>query len=166
VEKVSKFFFSGSSIAKLDDKGRIVIPHNMRNGLIEDGKCECVLALGVGGCLSIYRPSAIQKIVEKFREKQYTAQYQWFFTFFFSTLHQTECDKIGRLAIPSSLKNAIDLKKELVVAGVIDKIELWPKEIYDQKLRESLDKKNPDLNLAKMTEEAFLLVSSEPILTQ
>jgi MraZ protein len=160
---VSDFFFSGSAIARLDDKGRFVLPQAMRYGLIENGKCECVLGLGLGGCLSIYRRSAIQQIVEKFREKQYTAQHQWFFTFFFSTLHQTEFDKIGRLAIPQPLKNVIHLKKELVVAGVIDKIELWPKEIYEHNLRNALEGKNPDLNLAKLTEEAFSLLSPEPI---
>jgi MraZ protein len=157
------FFFSGSSVAKLDDKSRFVLPHAMRYGLVEDGKCEFVLGLGLGGCLAIYRRGTIQSIVEKFREKQHLAQYQKFFTLFFSTLHETECDKIGRVAIPVHLKNAMNIKKELVVAGVMDKIELWPKEIYDQNLRNLLENKNPDLNLAQMAEEAFaLLVDKTP----
>lgn len=155
------FFFSGSSVSKLDDKGRFVLPQSMRYGLVEDGKCEFVLGLGLGGCLAIYRRSVIQSIVDKFREKQHMAQYQKFFTLFFSTLHQTECDKIGRVAIPAPLKSAIGIKKEIVVAGVMDKIELWPKDVYDQNLRNLLDGKNSDLDLAKMTEEAFALLSEE-----
>ncbi len=43
----------------------------------------------------------------------------------------------------------------MVVAGVMDKIELWPKEIYDRNLRGLLSGDCPDVNLAKMTEEAF-----------
>lgn len=158
------FFFSGSSVAKLDEKGRFVLPHNMRYGLVEDGKCEFVLGLGLGGCLAIYRRGTIQSIVEKFREKQHLAQYQKFFTLFFSTLHETQCDKIGRLAIPPHLKNAMNIKKEIVVAGVMDKIELWPKEVYDQNLRNLLENKNSDQNLAQMAEEAFaLLVDQSPV---
>jgi MraZ protein len=162
-QEMGSFFFSGSSVAKLDDKSRFVLPHAMRYGLVEEGKCEFVLGLGLGGCLAIYRRGTIQSIVERFREKQHLAQYQKFFTLFFSTLHETECDKIGRVMIPAHLKSAMNIKKEIVVAGVMDKIELWPKEIYDQNLRNLLENKNPDLNLAQMAEEAFaLLVEKNP----
>ncbi|MES2273473.1 MAG: hypothetical protein V4487_04725 [Chlamydiota bacterium] len=155
---MSGFFFSGSSVAKIDEKGRFVLPQSMRYGLVEMGKCEFVIGLGLGGCLAIYRKSAIDKIVEKFQQNQHVAKFQKFFTLFFSTLHQTECDKVGRVAIPATLKAAIGIKKEIVVAGVMDKIELWPKEVYDQNLRNLLDGKSEDLSLAKMTEEAFALL--------
>ena len=51
--------------------------------------------------------------------------------------------------------------KEVVVAGVMDKIELWPKEVYDRNLRELLEGKSADFNLAKMTEEAFALLGED-----
>jgi len=41
----------------------------------------------------------------------------------------------------------------------MDKIELWPKEVYDQNLRNLLDGKSEEMSLAKMTEEAFALLS-------
>ena len=138
----------------------------MRYGLVEEGKCEFVIGLGLGGCLAIYRKTLIDQIVAKFREKQHIAQYQKFFTLFFSTLHQTECDKIGRVMIPASLKSAIGIKKEMVIAGVMDKIELWPKEVYDENLRNLLDGKHSDLNLAQMAQEAFALLDSEPVAAQ
>jgi len=151
------FYFSGSTSAKLDEKGRFVLPQEMRYGLVEEGKCEFVIGLSLGGCLAIYRKTVIEKIVAKFRSMQHMAQYQKFFTLFFSTLHPTECDKIGRVSLPQSLKSAVGIQKELVVAGVMDKIELWPKEIYERNLRNILDGKDADL--AKMTEEAFALLN-------
>ena len=160
---MSGFFFSGSNTAKIDEKGRFVLPQEMRYGLVEDGKCEFVIGLGLGGCLAIYRKSAIDKIVEKFRKMQHVAQFQKFFTLFFSTLHPTQCDTIGRVSLPSILKNAVGIGKEIVVAGVMDKIELWPKEVYDRNLRDLLDGKSADENLAKIAEEAFALLSEEPI---
>jgi MraZ protein len=159
---MSGFFFSGSSSAKLDDKGRFVLPQSMRYGLVEEGKCEFVIGLGLGGCLAIYRKSAIDKIVEKFRQNQHVAKFQKFFTLFFSTLHQTECDKVGRVALPQNLKQAIGIGKEIVVAGVMDKIELWPKEVYERNLRALLDGSDAEMNLAKMTEEAFALLDDAP----
>ncbi len=158
---MSGYFFSGSHTAKLDEKGRFVLPQEMRFGLVEDGKCEFTIGLGLGGCLSVYKKSAIQKIVEKFQKHQHVAKFQKFFTVFFSTLFQTECDKVGRVALPASLKAAVGIGKEIVIAGVMDKIELWPKEVYEANLRSLLDGTSPDFNLGKMTEEAFALLNEE-----
>lgn len=155
---MGKFFFSGSCDAKLDDKNRFVLPQSMRFGLVENGVLEFSLGLGLGGCLAIYRQSDIEKIVEKFQSKQHIGKYQKFFTLFFSTLHQTTCDKIGRILIPPTLKKAANIKSEIVVAGVLNKIEIWPKERYDQELNTLLSGKEHEFNLAKMSEEAFALM--------
>ena|SRR3990172_997212 len=153
------FYFSGSQTSKLDVKNRFVLPQQMRYGLVENGKLEFSIGLGLGGCLSIYRKSDIQSIAKKFMEKQHLAQYQKFFTLFFSTLHQTTCDKIGRVSLPNQLKQAVEIKKEIVVAGVLNKIELWPKEVYDRNLSVLLEGKDSELDLAKMTQEAFALLN-------
>lgn len=155
---MSGYFFSGSDVAKLDEKGRFVLPQEMRYGLVEEGKCEFVIGLGLGGCLAIYKKSVIAKIVEKFKQNQHAAKFQKFFTLFFSTLHPTECDKVGRVSIPATLRSAIGIGKEIVVAGVMDKIELWPKEVYDRNLKDLMDGKSQDMTLSKMTEEAFGLL--------
>jgi len=158
---VSDHFFSGSSIAKLDDKKRFVLPQQMRYGLVEDGKLEFTIGLGLGGCLTIYKKSDIQKIVKKFKEKQHIAKYQKFFTLFFSLLHETSCDKIGRISLPASLLNIVKIQKEIVVAGVLDKIELWPKEVYDQNMAQILLSSESSSEFQKMTEEAFALLQDD-----
>ncbi len=158
---MSGFFFSGSTNAKLDEKGRFVLPQEMRYGLVEEGKCAFVIGLGLGGCLAIYKKSVIERIVEKFKRSQHAAKFQKFFTLFFSTLFPTECDKVGRISIPSNLRSAVGIGKEIVVAGVMDKIELWPKEGYERQLRDLLEGKSAELNLAKMTEQAFALLHDE-----
>ncbi len=158
---MSRFFFSGSVSAKLDEKGRFVLPQSMRFGLVENGALEFSLALGLGGCLAIYRKSDIEKIVQKFQAKQHIGRYQKFFTLFFSTLHQTSCDKIGRVMVPHLLKKAVNIKSEIVVAGVLNKIEIWPKERYDTQLSDVLSGKDPEFDLSKMCEEAFALLECE-----
>ena len=155
---MNRFFFSGSTTTKLDSKNRFVLPQQMRLGLVENGALAFSMALGLGGCLAIYRQSDIEKIVAKFQAKQHVGKYQKFFTLFFSTLHQLSCDKIGRVVLPPMLKKAIDVKEEIVIAGVLNKIEIWPKEKYQFELDELLSMKGPDSDLAKMTEEAFALL--------
>lgn len=148
---MGKFFFSGSHSAKLDEKNRFVLPQNMRFGLVENGALEFCLGLGLGGCLAIYRMSEIEKIVEKFQAKQHIGKFQKFFTLFFSTLHQTTCDKIGRVTIPASLKKAVGVQSEIIIAGVLNKIEIWPKEGYEEATSD----------LVGLTEEAFALLGEE-----
>lgn len=158
---VSDHFFSGSSVAKLDDKKRFVLPQQMRYGLVEDGKLEFTIGLGLGGCLTIYKKSDIQKIVKKFKEKQHIAKFQKFFTLFFSLLHETSCDKIGRISLPASLLSVVKIQKEIVVAGVLDKIELWPKEVYDQNIAQILSSDEGNSEFQNMTEEAFALLNDD-----
>ncbi len=158
---MGKFFFSGYTEAKLDDKNRFVLPQSMRLGLIEEGQMEFSVALGLGGCLAIYRQSDIQKIVEKFKSKQHVGKFQKFFTLFFSTLHQTSCDKIGRVILPSILKNAVGIDAEIVIAGVLNKIEIWPKDKYEAQLNALLKGTDPEMDLSKMSEDAFALLEDE-----
>lgn len=155
------FFFSGSHTTKIDEKGRFVLPQEMRFGLVEEGKCEFTIGLGLGGCLAIYRKSTIEQIVKKFQQNQHIAKFQKFFTLFFSTLFPTECDKIGRVMLPAALKAAIRIDKEIVIAGVMDKIEIWPKEVYDANLAALLQGGEEGFSLEEMTKEAFALLHGE-----
>lgn len=158
---MSEFFFSGSATAKLDEKSRFVVPQAMRYGLVEEGKLEFTIALGLGGCLAIYKRSDIEKIVKKFQAKQHIAKFQKFFTMFFSTLHHTTCDNIGRVTIPAILKKAAGIEKEIVVAGVLDKIEIWPQEKYEANLASFFESSEEESPLNEMLEEAFALLNEE-----
>ncbi len=133
----------------------------MRYGLVENGALEFSIALGLGGSLAIYRQSDIEKIVSRFEAKQHVGRYQKFFTLFFSTLHRSNCDKIGRVVLPPLLKKAVGIKTEIIIAGVLNKIEIWPKEGYDAQLAAVLSGKDPECDLAKMAEEAFALLEEE-----
>ncbi len=129
----------------------------MRLGLVEEGVLEFTIALGLGGCLAIYRKSDIQRIVDKFRAKQHLGQYQKFFTLFFSTLYETSCDNIGRVTLPPTLKRAAHIESEVIIAGVLNKIEIWPKEVYEAELKSALEGTDRTFDLVKMSEEAFAL---------
>jgi len=154
-------FFSGAHTSKLDDKNRLVLPHELRYGLVENGVLQFSLALGLGGQLSIYRKSDIDALVEQFQKLQYVARYQKFLTIFFSTLFHTECDKVGRITLPTMLKKAAQIEQEVVIAGVMNKIEIWPKESYERTLTSFLDGSNQDLDFTKIAEDAFGEVSQK-----
>lgn len=162
---VERYFFSGSECVKIDKSGRFVIPQEMRFGLVENGKLEFTIALGFGGCLTIYRKSAIAKVIDHFRGKEHQAKYQRFFTLFFSTLANATCDDKGRVLLPPLLKKAIGLPEkeecELVVAGVLNKIEIWPAEKYQNRIAAFLTGENGEEEMTALFEEALSIMDEE-----
>ncbi len=158
-------FFSGAHISKLDEKNRLVLPHDLRYGLVEKGVLQFSLALGMGGQLSIYRKSDIERLVIQFKKLQYVAKYQKFLTIFFSTLFHTECDKVGRITLPAMLKKAARIDQEVVIAGVMSKIEIWPKESYEKTLSHFLEGEEQAFDFTKIAEEAFCEVDDKEIET-
>ncbi len=156
VGKMTDSFFSGSYSAKLDEKNRFVLPQELRYQLVEDGKLEFTIALSMGGCLAIYRKKDIKEIVDRFKKKQHIAKFQKFFTLFFSTLVEGTCDKVGRVTLSPVLKNFAGIDQEMMLAGALNKIELWPRDVYEKNLSQFED-------VQTMMEEAFSLLGENDL---
>ena len=91
---------------------------------------------------------------------RHVAKFQKFFTLFFSTLTRATCDKIGRVSLPSVLVEGVGIKKEMIIAGSLDKIELWPKEIYERDLA-SFVGGDRGSEMRMMMQEAFSFLGKE-----
>jgi len=50
---------------------------------------------------------------------------------YFSGAAEVLCDKQGRILIPIYLKDYADIKQDVVIIGVSDRIEIWAKEAYE-----------------------------------
>ena len=55
-----------------------------------------------------------------------------FVRFFLSGATECEIDKQGRFLIPSNLRIAANLEKEVVIIGVGTRLEIWNKEIWEK----------------------------------
>jgi MraZ protein len=97
----------------------------------------------------------MDRIVEKFKAKQHIAKYRRFFTLFFATLFITSCDKVGRFMIPQHLKDAAKIKSEVVLVGIIDRIEIWSKEAHQNEMAALLQPKGDAIDMASIMEEIF-----------
>jgi DNA-binding transcriptional regulator/RsmH inhibitor MraZ len=62
---------------------------------------------------------------------------------------------VGRITLPPLLKKAAGIDQEVVIAGVLNKIEVWPKEVYMQTLSNFFEGEEPTLNFGKLAEEAM-----------
>jgi MraZ protein len=50
---------------------------------------------------------------------------------------QLECDKQGRILLPKYLKDFCDIKRDVVIIGVSNRIEIWAREAWQEYYKSS-----------------------------
>ena len=123
-----KTMLMGSYQNSIDAKNRVIIPARFR----EELGPRCVLTRGLDECLILYpmstwaeqqaRLAALPRSDENARA---------FIRYVFANATECEIDRQGRLLIPAAYKDMARLDKELVTLGMLDRVEIWSREVYD-----------------------------------
>ncbi len=117
--------FMGEYNHTIDAKGRLIVPSRFREKLGD----EFVVTKGLDDCLFVYPLEEWANIEEAFRKVPLTnKKARDFVRFFFAGAASCEVDKQGRILIPPSLRAYAGLEKEIVSAGVLNRVEIWDKE--------------------------------------
>ncbi len=112
----------------IDSKGRLIIPSKLRESLGE----HFMITKGLDGCLFLYPDDEWKTFEDKLRTLPLTnKKARDFKRFFIGSAVEGELDKQGRVLISSSLRAHASLEKEVVLAGMLDKVELWSKEAWE-----------------------------------
>ena len=116
--------FMGVYSHTIDTIGRLIIPSKFREELGD----EFVLTKGLDGCLSIY-PMEQWKIFEKKLEALplTNKNARQFSRFFVAGATPCELDRQGRILLPLPLREFAGLEKDVVLAGMLNRIEIWSK---------------------------------------
>ena len=120
--------FMGEYHHNIDDKNRLIIPAKFR---LELGD-EFIVTRGIENCLFAYSKKNWEKIVEKLESLPFTKRdARSFNRFFLSGATEAEFDKQGRINITSPLVSYANIKKECVIIGVGDRLEIWSLEEFN-----------------------------------
>ena len=121
--------FMGEYNHTIDAKGRLIIPSKFRELLGE----EFVLTKGLDGCLSIYPMDEWKAFEEKLRALPLTNKNARTFTrFFVAGATNCELDKQGRILLPPVLREYANLTKDVVLVGVLSRVEIWDKDRWQE----------------------------------
>ncbi len=122
--------FLGEYYRAIDKKGRIFVPSKFREDLIKG----IVVSKGFDErCLFLFSIDGWEKLQERILSIPITKRNsQKFARWFFSSASEEKMDQQGRVKIPQSLIKFSGLKKEIVLVGVSDRAEIWPKENWDE----------------------------------
>jgi MraZ protein len=117
--------FRGNSDHTLDAKHRLSVPARHRGELSE--RVVLSLPLDQTPCVTVWRPddydeffrAALEQLPPLSNDRLVLQR------FVFGSSHPADIDSAGRIMIPSSLIDHAGIRKEVVVVGAEDHLELW-----------------------------------------
>ena len=116
--------FMGEYNHSIDTKGRLIIPSRFREELSD----EFVVTKGLDGCLFVFPNKEWQAFEEKLRTLPLTNKgARQFIRFFVAGATPCELDKQGRILLPQTLREFAGLEKDVVLTGMLNRIEIWGK---------------------------------------
>jgi MraZ protein len=122
----------GESTHTLDAKSRVFVPRRFQEGLARDGEgnLKAILSRGFEDCLFLYSEAGFQRALERLQTQAFSGEQQRRMQrLLFSDTYAVELDSAGRLLIPEPLRELAGIRgKEVVLIGLIDRIELWSKD--------------------------------------
>ena len=125
--------FYGEYAHSLDKKDRLIIPAKFRDVIKEHFAEKFYLTRGLDSCLFLFTEESWKSQERKFREMPFTRnESRQFNRLYFSGACDAVCDKQGRILIPVYLKRHAEIKQDVVIIGVSDRIEIWAKEKWEK----------------------------------
>jgi len=106
----------------IDTKKRLAVPSKLRREL----GSKAVITRGLDNCLFIFPLSQWNKLVEKLSKLPLGQKdTRGFIRLMLAGAGEVKLDQLGRILIPDYLKQYAGLKKNIVIAGVYNRLEIW-----------------------------------------
>lgn len=132
--------FRGATSIHLDDKGRMAIPARYRTEIIEqhDGQMICTLDVR-HPCLLLYGQSDWEKIESKLAKlSDFDPMQSRLKRVILGFATDVGLDKSGRILLSQELRERINLDKQIMLVGQLNKFEIWSKATWDEQISNDL----------------------------
>ncbi len=114
--------FLGEYRHSLDPKGRVNLPTKFRNDLSQG----VVITRGVDRCLFVYPRGTWERLAANLARLSLTAQASRAFArLLLAGAMDERLDGQGRIMLPEYLRAYASIEKQVVIAGVYDRLEVW-----------------------------------------
>ena len=112
----------------IDSKGRIIVPAKLREELGD----SFVITKGLDGCLWMFDSDEWAKVEAEIQAMPFTLkEARMLSRFMIAGAYDGEPDKQGRMLIPPALREYAGIDKDVVLAGVGSRVEVWAKDRYE-----------------------------------
>lgn len=114
--------FIGEYSHNLDEKGRLAVPKKFRPDLSKGA----VVTKGLDNCLFLYTQEEWEKLARKLADLPFAqSNTRAFARLMLAGAMDVSIDKQGRIVLPEYLRTFAGLSKNVVVAGLYNRLELW-----------------------------------------
>ncbi len=122
---------------KADAKGRIKLPTGLKAELAEVWEDGFIIKRSTfGKCLEFYPVPVWNKELQRINKiNRYKAKNIQFIRNFMAGVKRANPDANDRILVPKELMEAIGMSKNVVLAPLIDHLEIWDKETYEKMLQ-------------------------------
>lgn len=121
--------FYGEHEHSLDKKGRLILPAKFREAAKANYVEKFFITRGLDNCLFMFPEDEWKAQESKFKSIPFTkSQSRKFNRLFFAGAQEAIFDKQGRILIPRYLKEFAGIKRDVMIIGVSDRIEIWDPE--------------------------------------
>ena len=125
--------FRGQFTYSIDSKGRISIPAKLRKQIAPEANDTFIITRGTTTCIDLYPLDQWQKYEEKFLKlNSFDPAEAKFIRMIMQYANDDSLDSQSRILIPQSLINFAQIEKEVLILGVLQKIEVWNPKIYEE----------------------------------
>ena len=123
--------YFGNYEHSLDNKGRLLIPRQLKSGPTEGSKLY--IMKGYEGCLSVYSESEFTALVEECSSLSYHKKNsRAYLRIMLSSVVELVVDKVGRIQLPTSTLNKYQIGRQVVIIGVGDHFEIWDLNTFNE----------------------------------
>lgn len=121
--------FYGEYLHSIDRKGRLILPAKFRESAKSNFIEKFFMTRGLDKCLFMFGEEEWKQQENKFKSVSFTKQESRTFNrLYFSGAVDIVPDKQGRILVPQYLKDFAEIKKDVIVVGVSNRIEIWSKD--------------------------------------
>ena len=125
--------FYGEYSHSIDRKGRLILPAKFRDVCKEYGIEKFFITRGLDKCIFMFSFEEWRVQEQKFKNMSFTKnESRQFNRLFFSGAVDVTPDKQGRFIIPQYLKEYANIKRDAVVIGVSNRIEVWDTALWGE----------------------------------
>ena len=127
--------FLGKIDAKLDAKGRVFVPSVFRKVLSEEERERVVVRMEAEEKYLVVYPESVwnRQVVElQSKLNEWDPEDQMLLMQFVGDAEVLEFDAQGRVLLPKRLQVRMGLESEVVFVGMVDKIAMWSKSMYEE----------------------------------
>lgn len=122
--------FRGRSRHTLDAKGRLAIPARFRE-VLDQGGDDCLVVTSVDACLWAFTREDWRGLEEKTANiSPFHSAGTVFLRYFMSGAEECQI-KQGRITIPLELRATAELKKDVMLVGVLKRFEIWDQDKWN-----------------------------------